>query len=111
MKCGYQMAALLDQNRITLISSQHARVRSHVADNGRANEDGLEIAGVRPLGEVRLGRKLGHAAIDLAAVAITLDSQIHERQTLLGRMGHLGCQENRAGASAEDGPAAAKLDE
>ena len=86
MKSSYQVAALLDQNRIALISSQHAGVRSHVADYGRANENGFEIAGVRPLSEVGLGCELSNAAIDLAAVGITLDCQVHERQTLLGRM-------------------------
>ena len=77
MKSSYQVAALLDQNRIALISSQHAGVRPYVADNGRANENRFEIAGVRPLGEVALGRELSYAAIDLAAVRVTLHRYIH----------------------------------
>ena len=80
------MAALLDQNRIALISSQHADVRSNEADYGRANENGFEIAGVRPLGEVGLRHELGNTTIDLAAVRITLYCQVHKRQTLLGWM-------------------------
>src|SRR5258708_10280573 len=110
MKGGYQVAALLDPNRIALINSPHAGVRTDVADNRRANDDGLEIAGVRPLREIRLGRKLSHAAIDLAAVPVALDRQIHEPETLLGRVRDIRRQENCAGAGSEDGPSAAKLD-
>src|ERR1051326_2480560 len=111
MKGSYQVAALLDQNRIALIGSQHVDIRSHVSDYGRANEDGLEFAGVRPLSKSGFRRELSYAAIDLAAIAVTLYRQIHKRQTLLGRVRDLRREENRTGAGPNDGPFAAELDE
>ena len=67
----------------------------HAADDGRADEDGFQVAAVRH-GDAR------DAAVDLAAVGVALDGDVHQTEACLRGMRHFARQQNRAGAGAED---------
>ena len=110
MKRGHQMPALLHQDRVALIGGQHRSIRAHAPDNRGANENRLEIAGLRALRKTGLRRDLRHAAIDLAAIGVALHRQVHETEALLGRMGNLRSQQDGARASAENRASLSEVD-
>src|SRR5713226_4450334 len=102
MKRSQQMPALLHQDRVPVIGSQHFSARSHAPDDWGANEDCFEIAWLRTLRKTGFRRDLRHAAVDLAAIRVALHGQVHQTEALLGRMGDLRGKQDGAGASTEN---------
>ena len=101
MKRGGQMPALLDQHRIALIGRQHLRV----PPTRRMMGARMKTASRSPVERRRLsGRR--DAAVELAAVGVALDADVHQPERCLRRVGDFGGQQDGAGAGSEDGPAA-----
>ena len=65
----------------------------------------MKTASMRPA----LGVQLRHAAVQLPAVGVALDVDVHQAEALLLRVRHAAGQQDGAGAGAEDGPARAEL--
>src|SRR5207302_6993764 len=98
MKCGYHVAALLHPYRVLAVPGQHLSAGSDPADDRSPDEDRLHAATVR-LVAIR-DRELHDAAVDLAAVRIALDRNVHEGQAGLGGMGDLAGHHNSSRATA-----------
>jgi len=92
---GDQMATLLSEDGISVIGGEHLNGGAGGADDGSANEDRFEV----PEG----GREIDDAGIELAAVGVALDFDIHEPERLLFRGGDVRREEDGSGAGAEDG--------
>src|SRR5947208_1549425 len=103
------MAALLEQNGVAGVTSEDAHIVPRAADDGRADEDGLELAGRGALFEGGLGGDFGDAAIDLATVAVALDRDIDEAEAFLRRAGDFVGHEDGAGTGSEDRLTAAEF--
>src|SRR5450755_32570 len=111
MERRHHVPALFHQDRVALIAGQDARLRSHTADHGRTDEHGFHFPGIRAGGEFGLGSHLGNAAIELAAVSVAFDVDIHQAEALLQRFGDTGGQQDGPGAGAKDRTAAAERGE
>ena len=105
----YQVLALFDQNRVTVIPHQHLGAVSDAANNGGADEDCFHVAGVRARLEVGLRSDAGDTAVHLAAVGVAFHADIDEAETFLRRTRDFVSQKDCSGASAEDGASAAEL--
>ena len=103
------MPAFFHQDRIALVSRQHACAVPHAPDDGGADEDGFHISGRCAGLEFRFRRDARDTAIDLPPVGVALDADIDEPQALLRGARNLVGQQDRAGAGSEDGPPPAEL--
>jgi hypothetical protein len=89
------VSSLLYPHRISLIGSEHFHARADPTDDGRTNENGLQL--------LPAGVDLCDAAIDLPTVGIALDGDVHQREARLRGTGNLSCKKNGAGARSENG--------
>src|SRR5215813_9247148 len=101
MKRRDQAIPLFYQHWITIISGKHFGLWTDAANNRSADEDGFQFSRRSPLLEFIGGVDLHYAAIDLAAVSIAFDSDIHQAEALLRRAGNLVRHQDGAGAGAE----------
>src|SRR5688572_23161987 len=111
MKGRYQPIPLLHQHRITIVTCKHFDRGSHAPDNGRANKHGFQFPGRRALVKLRVGVNLDHATIDLPAICVALDSDIHHAKALLCRARNFISHQDGARACAEHGLTAAEFGE
>ena len=95
MERRHHVAALLHPHRIAVILRQHGAARAYAADDRRADEHSFHVAAVRH-------RDARDAAVDLAAIGVALDGDIHQAQARLRGMRHFARQQDRSGAAAED---------
>ena len=102
MKRRRQVAALLHQHRVAVVARQDAHAAPDPPDDRRADEDRLQSARPRRA-------ELRHAAVQLPAVGVALDVDIHQAEALLVGVRDPAGQQDGAGAGAEDGPARAEL--
>src|SRR5439155_24206079 len=86
MKSRYQLTALFDQHRVALIAGEHTRLGSYVPDNRSADKHGLQLARSSTLVEFGIRIQARDPAADLAPVTVALYAEVHQAQTLLGRM-------------------------
>src|SRR5579864_2955731 len=96
MKCGHHMAALLHPNRIAVITGQYGRIRAYLPDDGRADENRFQFAAAILESDVR------DAAVDLAAVGVALDLDVHQAEARLRGMGYFAGEQNGARAASVD---------
>lgn len=96
MKGSHQMPALLDKHRVILVAGENLRIRPHVSDDRSANKDGLQVAAFH------LRLEMDDAAIELTAVSIPLNFDIHEAERLLDRIRHLLGNKDGPGAGPEN---------
>lgn len=92
---GDEMAALFGEDRIAVVGGEHSNGRARDADDGRADEDRFEVA--------ERGRKGDDARIELTAIGITLNVDIHKPERLLFGGGDMGSKKDGSGAGTEDG--------
>src|SRR5271157_133207 len=104
-----EMAALFDQDGVAVVAGEDADGGTGAPDDGSADEHSFHLTGSGAREEFGLGFDLGDAAIDLAAVGVAFDVDIHKAQALLGGAGDFIGNEDGAGAGAEDGFAGAEL--
>src|ERR1017187_5310997 len=109
MEGGDEVAALLDQDGVAAVAGQDAGGGAGTPNDGSADEHCFHLTGGGAREELGFGFDLGDAAIDLAAVGVAFDGDVHEAQAFLGGAGNLIGDEDGAGAGAEDGFAAAEL--
>src|SRR5690349_12493454 len=94
MKCRHHVPALLHPYRIAAIVRQYSDPGADSPDDGRADKDCLDI--------VILGADVGHVAVKLPAIGVTLHADVEQAKAGLSGMSHLASQKNGAGAGAED---------
>src|SRR6185437_7117602 len=102
MERGYKMPTLFDENGVAPVFRKHVYVRSGAANNWRAYEDSLNIALTGALLKIFTWRNVSNTAIELTAVGIALDGEIHGSEALLLWVRYFLREQNRARAGAED---------
>ena len=100
MECGRQVTALFHQHGVAAVPDQHMGGGPHAADDGSADEYGLELARRGTPLEIQPGIDFRHAAVDLAAISVAFDSEIHQAQARLRGMCHFAGQQDCPGATS-----------
>ncbi len=102
MKCRNKVPALFHQDGVSLEAGQHFHAFTNSPDDRRANEDGFEVLR-RPAAshEARSGIDAGDTTVELPAVRVPFDIDVHHIQRFLYRVGYLGGQKNRPRARTE----------
>lgn len=95
MEGGHHVAALFDPDGVLAVGGEHAGGGADAADDGGADEDGLDDA--------FRGVEACDTAVDLAAVAVALDVDVQDLKAGLRGMGDVLGKEDGSGAGTEDG--------
>src|SRR5579871_502463 len=102
MKRRSQMTTLLHQNRIILVSSPHFGRWTGALDDRRSDENRFQVL-------VEAFRMEScNAAVQLPAIAVTLNADVHQPQGFLHRIADVGRQQDGARPGTEYSPALAE---
>lgn len=102
MEGGGEHVARPDEYGIVVAAGEDLDAGAEAADARRADEDHLHGAARQG------GVGVEDDRIVLAAVGIALDVNVENAEAALGWVGHVLCEEDASGASAEHGPGADK---
>src|SRR5581483_4143195 len=94
MEGSGQMPSLLDEYGVFAVLRQHPRFLPNTPNNRRANENRFRGPALQI--------DFRDTAVDLPAVAISLDSQINQSERRLTRVHYFRGQQNRPGTGPEN---------
>ncbi len=102
MKRRNKVPALFHQDGVSPEAGQHSHAFTNSPDDRRANEDGFEVLRCCvALRKTRSRIDAGNSTVELPAVRVPFDIDVHHVQRFLRRIGYLGGQKNRPRARAE----------